>query len=51
MEKSMKPILASSYVSDTNNLIKRINQKEMTKLKEVNTYTLEEVKWYYIAFI
>lgn len=42
----MKPILASSYVSDTNNPIKRINQKEMTKLKEVNTYTLEEVKWY-----
>lgn len=29
-----------------NNLIKRINQKEMTKLKEVNTYTLEELKWY-----
>lgn len=42
----MKPILASSYVSDTNNPIKRINQKEMTKLKEVNTYTLEELKWY-----
>lgn len=46
MGKSMKPILASSYVSDANNLIKRINQKEMTKLKEVNTYTLEELKWY-----
>ena len=29
-----------------NNLIRRINQKEMTKLKEVNTYTLEEIKWY-----
>ena len=29
-----------------NNLIRRINQKEMTKLKEVNTYTLEELKWY-----
>lgn len=28
------------------NLIIRINQKEMTKLKEVNTYTLEELKWY-----
>lgn len=28
------------------NLIIRINQKEMTKLKEVNTYTLEEIKWY-----
>lgn len=27
-------------------LIRRINQKEMTKLKEVNTYTLEELKWY-----
>lgn len=29
-----------------NNLLIRINQKEMTKLKEVNTYTLEELKWY-----
>lgn len=29
-----------------NNIIRRINQKEMTKLKEVNTYTLEELKWY-----
>lgn len=28
-----------------NNLIRRINQKEMIKLKEVNTYTLEELKW------
>ena len=31
-----------------NNLLIRINQKEMTKLKEVNTYTLEELKWYNI---
>lgn len=51
MGKSMKPMLTGSHISDTNNPIKRINQKEMTKLKEVNTYTLEEVKWYYIAFI
>ncbi len=29
-----------------NNLLIRINQKEMTKLKEVNTYTLQELKWY-----
>lgn len=28
------------------NLLIRINQKEMTKLKEANTYTLEELKWY-----
>lgn len=44
MGKSMKPMLAGSYVSDTDNLIRRINQKEMTKLKEVNTHTLEELK-------
>lgn len=29
-----------------NNLLRRINQKEMVNLKEVNTYTLEELKWY-----
>lgn len=33
-----------------NNLLIRINQKEMTKLKEVNTYTLEELKWYKFWF-